>query len=125
MARPVWLPSFLQCALPRVFTCTCQQVPPLHLLLGLRWHGLQDSIVAAVYLTYTLFAGVLVYYLYSLSGFGEYKHLLPSNWQLLQWRNYVVAPVTEEFCFRACMVPMLRLAVRPGTHACTHFRMED
>jgi hypothetical protein len=30
---------------------------------------------------------------------------------LITWRNLVVAPVTEEFVFRACMAPLLMLQV--------------
>lgn len=90
------------------------QVKPSNVLLGLRWQGLADSMIAALYLTYTLFAGVVMFYIHSFKGFAQYKHLYPGNWQLLHWRNYVIAPVTEEFAFRACMAPMLRLAVRHG-----------
>ncbi|XP_020523022.1 CAAX prenyl protease 2 isoform X3 [Amborella trichopoda] len=38
-------------------------------------------------------------------GFLERISSLTSN--VLAWRNYVVAPLTEELVFRACMIPLL------------------
>jgi hypothetical protein len=33
---------------------------------------------------------------------------------LVFWRNIIIAPVVEEFCFRACMAPLLLQQVRAG-----------
>ncbi|KAI3852567.1 hypothetical protein MKX03_019988 [Papaver bracteatum] len=41
----------------------------------------------------------------SIRGFLERMTSLTSN--VLAWRNYVVAPLTEEVVFRACMIPLL------------------
>lgn len=41
----------------------------------------------------------------SLANLMENINTLVSN--ILAWRNYVVAPVTEEWVFRACMAPVL------------------
>ena len=39
----------------------------------------------------------------------------------VQWcREIVVGPVTEEFCFRACMLPLLLLQVISALHEPSH-----
>ncbi|XP_062117577.1 CAAX prenyl protease 2 [Humulus lupulus] len=42
---------------------------------------------------------------YALKSLLEWGLSITSN--ILAWRNYVVAPLTEELVFRACMVPLL------------------
>ncbi|GAB4833394.1 hypothetical protein Ancab_031637 [Ancistrocladus abbreviatus] len=43
--------------------------------------------------------------IYGLHKFLEYVPSVASN--VSAWRNYVVAPLTEELVFRACMIPLL------------------
>uniref|UniRef100_A0A7S0RB54 intramembrane prenyl-peptidase Rce1 n=1 Tax=Chlamydomonas leiostraca TaxID=1034604 RepID=A0A7S0RB54_9CHLO len=107
--------------------------PSLVNVLGLRWPGLA-AIAAPAALTITLFACPLVHKLTT-----EWEELVegPKAWlqQLMSaasqadvqavlacikqpfaddhlwlWRNLVVAPVSEEWVFRACMAPLLRMA---------------
>ncbi|XP_020245794.1 CAAX prenyl protease 2 isoform X1 [Asparagus officinalis] len=40
-----------------------------------------------------------------LKSFGEWVYGMLHN--VMAWRNYVVAPFTEELVFRACMIPLL------------------
>ena len=74
-------------------------------LLGLRAEGLAQAIVKPTLLTASLFAGPLLQLLLADSGHHEASAL-----QTL--RNLMVAPVTEEFCFRACMAPLFLLQVK-------------
>lgn len=93
---------------------------PVAALLGLRWQGLGRACGNALYLLATLFAGPLVYYLYDLSMDDDLAFKDPQAWllagarDLRLWRNLVVAPLTEEFVFRACMVPLLALEGVPS-----------
>ncbi|XP_020239361.1 CAAX prenyl protease 2 isoform X2 [Cajanus cajan] len=41
----------------------------------------------------------------TLQRFFDWLSVISSN--VLVWRNYVVAPITEELVFRACMIPLL------------------
>ncbi|PNF23073.1 CAAX prenyl protease 2 [Cryptotermes secundus] len=86
-------------------------------LLGLRMHGLLPAIVIPMFLTMVLFLGPL-----SMQGFsGLWKlYTEPMYWMsnltnLIWLRNYVVAPLSEEFTFRACMLPLLLQCFRPMT----------
>lgn len=74
-------------------------------LLGLRAEGLLQAIVKPTLLTASLFAGPLLQLL--LTGKAQREAAAP----LQTLRNLLVAPVTEEFCFRACMSPLLLLQV--------------
>ncbi|KAK8468111.1 hypothetical protein PHAVU_007G229100 [Phaseolus vulgaris] len=42
---------------------------------------------------------------FALQRFLDWLSVISSN--ILVWRNYVVAPLTEELVFRACMIPLL------------------
>ncbi|KDR09270.1 CAAX prenyl protease 2 isoform X2 [Zootermopsis nevadensis] len=86
-------------------------------LLGLRMHGLLPATVIPVFLTMVLFLGPL-----SMQGFsGLWKlYAEPMYWMsnltnLIWLRNHVVAPLSEEFTFRACMLPLLLQCYRPMT----------
>ena len=59
-------------------------------------------------LTATLFAGPLLQMLLAVAADQEGTSALQTL------RNLIVAPVTEEFCFRACMSPLLLLQARSG-----------
>lgn len=71
--------------------------------LGIRTSGLAASTVLPLLLTALAFAGPLAYLVY-VDGLSSHGFPLGS---LFFWRNYVVAPITEEFVFRSCMVPIL------------------
>jgi len=74
-------------------------------LLGLRKTGLLQAVIQPTLLTASLFAGPLLQRV--LSGRADADSMAPL--QIL--RNLVMAPVTEEFCFRACMAPLFLLQV--------------
>merc|ERR1712156_947395 len=59
----------------------------LYTIIGIRNEGLCNAIFLPLLLTVILFAGPI------------------SDW--IFWRNRIVAPFTEEFTFRACMLPIL------------------
>lgn len=121
----------------------CTQVSPrtstsLAAVLGLRWPGVA-GMLAPVGLTAVLFAVPLVYRALT-EGQEEVQDILdtlrggPSavvaalrsavaDDQLWRWRNLVIAPISEEWVFRACMAPLLLMAVRRVSlraHACMH-----
>ncbi|XP_075221442.1 ras converting CAAX endopeptidase Sras [Lycorma delicatula] len=78
-------------------------------LLGIRWQGLFLASTIPLLLTMILFLGPLT--LQGLSGLWR-LYTEPMYWianmQRLVWlRNYFVAPLSEEFTFRACMLPLL------------------
>jgi len=78
-------------------------------IIGLRWPGLELALCLPLLLTMVLFLGPLV--MLFLDDRTR-VYCVPMYWkQCLQdwiwWRNHVVAPFSEEFTFRACMVPVL------------------
>jgi len=78
-------------------------------ILGLRCDGFFNSATIPLFLTMLLFLGPSVLLL---SDRRFRVFCVPMFWkQSLQdwiwWRNHVVAPFSEEFTFRACMVPVL------------------
>ncbi|XP_077265639.1 ras converting CAAX endopeptidase Sras [Temnothorax americanus] len=86
-------------------------------ILGLRWSGLIQATVISLLLTTILFLGPL-----SLQGFNGLLHLYtePVYWlqsvrTVIWWRNQVVAPLSEEWTFRACMMPLLLRCFSPTT----------
>nr|CAD7392526.1 unnamed protein product [Timema cristinae] len=86
-------------------------------LLGLRVRGLVPAVLTSLILTMMLFLGPLC-----MQGFsGLWRlHAEPmywvSNFQNLIWvRNHIVAPLSEEFTFRACMLPLLLQCFQPIT----------
>lgn len=85
--------------------------------LGFRTTGLLPAMVFPLLLTMILFLGPL-----AMHGFSELWYiisnppLLTSCFGNLIWiRNIIVAPITEEFTFRACMVPLLLQCYKPYT----------
>lgn len=78
-------------------------------LMGIRSMGLMPAIVLPLLLTATLFIGPLSMQVVN----GEIKvYTQPSYWaeniQNILWiRNHIIAPLSEEFTFRACMMPLL------------------
>ncbi|KAF7990903.1 hypothetical protein HCN44_000708 [Aphidius gifuensis] len=78
-------------------------------LLGLRWSGLLQAVLIPLFLTIVLFLGPIT--MLSVNGswrfYGEPTNWLNSIKSLIWWRNLVVAPLSEEWTFRACMLPLL------------------
>ncbi|XP_017890193.1 CAAX prenyl protease 2 isoform X1 [Ceratina calcarata] len=86
-------------------------------LLGLRWPGLFQAIVIPLLLTMILFLGPIC-----MQGFNGFFRLyaVPMYWlgnmrTIIWWRNVVVAPLAEEWTFRACMLPLLLQCFTPTT----------
>lgn len=86
-------------------------------LLGLRWPGLFLASVVPLLLTMILFLGPLA--LQALNGlwslYAEPMYWLSNIGNLIWLRNHIVAPLSEEFTFRACMVPLLLQCFQPLT----------
>nr|XP_039254525.1 CAAX prenyl protease 2-like [Styela clava] len=78
----------------------------------LQWLGIRtDGILAASIFPLTLFLILFLGPLY-LMLLSDFSDLHPNNWKkyfydLRCWRNYVVAPFSEELVFRGCMLPLL------------------
>ncbi|KAG8437848.1 hypothetical protein GDO86_008519 [Hymenochirus boettgeri] len=95
---------------------------PLLCLMGFRIEGIIAAIVLPLLLTMVLFLGPLVQL--SLDCPWDFLDGLkvafdPRFWMLcvtdMRWlRNQVIAPLTEELVFRACMLPMLVPCTGPG-----------
>ncbi|XP_064796794.1 CAAX prenyl protease 2-like [Oncorhynchus masou masou] len=97
--------------------------PSLLALMGIRFEGLIPAIILPLLLTMVLFLGPLIQLAMDCPwGFmdGIRVALDPWFWALclrdMRWlRNQVVAPLTEELVFRACMLPMLVPCASPST----------
>lgn len=89
------------------------EVPTLLQLLGLQLDT--DLLLASLLslaLTALLFAGPLFYKFPHSSESRQKQQHRSSHLQTLHaLRDCVVAPLTEEWCFRACMVPLMWLEV--------------
>lgn len=85
--------------------------------MGIRWPGLLPALVLPLLLTSILFIGPLA--MQVLNGdFKAYAH--PTYWldniQDILWiRNHIIAPLSEEFTFRACMMPLLLYSFETST----------
>jgi len=92
------------------------ELPALLQLLGLQRPGreLTKALLTAASLTLVLFLGpvyhkaITYWQMESKAGGHWYRERKP--W-LHQARDYVVSPIAEEWCFRACMVPLLWMQV--------------
>ncbi|XP_043483295.1 CAAX prenyl protease 2 isoform X1 [Leptopilina heterotoma] len=86
-------------------------------LLGLRWPGFIQAIILPLCLTMILFLGPLS--LQVINGiwklYAEPMYWLGSARTLIWWRNQVIAPLSEEWTFRACMLPLLLQCFSPTT----------
>lgn len=103
-----------------VMTLTCDAVFQKHTMweiMGFRLEGLLTAIALPLLLTAILFLGPLSGTLTN----GLWRvYSEPMYWlnaaQDLKWlRNHLVAPLSEEFTFRACMLPLLLQTFRPHT----------
>eukprot|EP01018_Ginkgo_biloba_P012758 Gb_14544 [translate_table: standard] len=100
----------------------------LFAVYGVRMDHLWQAVLFPLFLTALLYLGPLVIAVLDfiiewdqeqlLCGCGTvkvvksaYRKLACYTWSIgsdiLAWRNYVVAPLTEELVFRACMIPLL------------------
>ncbi|XP_011496225.1 PREDICTED: CAAX prenyl protease 2 [Ceratosolen solmsi marchali] len=86
-------------------------------LLGIRWPGIIQAIIIPLCLTMVLFLGPL--YMQGLNGlwrlYVEPTYWLGSAKTLVWWRNQIIAPLSEEWTFRACMLPLLLQCFAPST----------
>ncbi|XP_052767796.1 CAAX prenyl protease 2-like [Mya arenaria] len=77
--------------------------------LGLRFSGLITALVIPLLLTMVLFLGPLS--LHYIDGvfrlYLEPRYWVTSCKNYIWLRNHVAAPISEEFIFRACMLPLL------------------
>ncbi|CAG9789398.1 unnamed protein product [Diatraea saccharalis] len=83
--------------------------------LGIRTSGLFAASIVPLFLTVILFLGPLT--MHFLSGtwklYAEPLYWI-SSWQDLMWvRNHFMAPLSEEWVFRACMIPLLLQCLKP------------
>ncbi|KAM0905546.1 hypothetical protein ACQ4PT_017328 [Festuca glaucescens] len=99
-------------------------------VFGIRSDHLLEAVVIPLLLTSLVYAGSFVSRLWVMSsscdrddgemGVGcteKLAHWMQTSLQdVMVWRNYVVAPFTEELVFRACMIPLL---------LCGGFRMSN
>ncbi|CAH0550653.1 unnamed protein product [Brassicogethes aeneus] len=78
-------------------------------ILGLKTLGLCQAIIMPLFLTMILFLGPIAMELLSgLSKVYTEQNYWMSNLTNLIWlRNHVVAPLSEEFTYRSCMLPLL------------------
>ncbi|XP_077285669.1 ras converting CAAX endopeptidase Sras [Arctopsyche grandis] len=85
--------------------------------MGLRIPGLIQAIILPLFLTIILYLGPLA--MYTISGVWKvYKEPMYwwNNFNDLIWvRNHIVAPLSEEFTYRACMMPILLQCLSPVT----------
>ncbi|SPP76934.1 CAAX prenyl protease 2 [Drosophila guanche] len=86
-------------------------------LLGFRWHGLWQAVVIPYGLTMLLFMGPIFVNCQN-ESIGSYFDL--DYWRgclhnIIWVRNHVMAPLSEEFVFRACMMPLILQSFTPMT----------
>lgn len=92
------------------------ELPALLQLLGLQMPGqeLTTALLTAASLTLVLFLGPVYH---KAITYWQMKDKADGHWYrdskpwLHQARDYVVSPIAEEWCFRACMVPLLWMQV--------------
>lgn len=84
-------------------------------ILGIRIPGLLLSTIMSLVLTMVLFLGPLCMHLQNVvwTCNSDLSVWIAPFKDLIWWRNYVVAPLSEEFTFRACMLPILLQCFRP------------
>ncbi|XP_015519423.1 CAAX prenyl protease 2 isoform X1 [Neodiprion pinetum] len=86
-------------------------------LLGIKLVGLFQAAVLPLLLTMILFLGPLS--VQALNGpwklYAAPMHSTKNIRSLIWWRNRIVAPLSEEWTFRACMLPLLLECYKPTT----------
>ncbi|VVC28321.1 CAAX amino terminal protease [Cinara cedri] len=91
---------------------------PIWYWLGLKWNGLFISAAASLFLTCVLFLGPICLACCKCTQLKQVISIenVKSNLTDLIWlRNCVVAPISEEFTFRACIIPLLLQCYQPFT----------
>ena len=79
-------------------------------VLGLKREGFLWAVICPVLLVLCAYFGPLVHY----ASIGEHPFVqLLEDRADINLRNYVVAPFSEEFVFRACLLPLLLPALGP------------
>ncbi|KAB0795670.1 hypothetical protein PPYR_09731 [Photinus pyralis] len=86
-------------------------------IMGLKIHGLSEAFLIPWFLTMVLFLGPLFMQLVngSLKSYLKPMYWVDSMQNLIWLRNHVVAPLSEEFTFRSCMLPLLLQSFSPST----------
>ncbi|XP_019757934.1 CAAX prenyl protease 2 [Dendroctonus ponderosae] len=86
-------------------------------VLGLRVKGLLPAIVIPLLLTMVLFLGPMFMEFFSgtCHRYAEVSGWLPNLTNLMWIRNRIVAPLSEEFTYRSCMMPLLLQCLPPMT----------
>lgn len=77
---------------------------PLWRVLGIKGEGLLWAVLCPLVLVLVAYLGPLVHY--TSSGDNPF-HSITLDRMDINIRNYIVAPFSEEFVFRACLVPFL------------------
>ena len=83
--------------------------PTIFRWLGLHTNNIFASLFLPLSLTMALFMGPLVLAIHDVGVTNLKENLMTGSWfaDLAWYRTFVVAPFTEEFIFRACMLPIL------------------
>ncbi|XP_050301333.1 CAAX prenyl protease 2 [Anthonomus grandis grandis] len=79
-------------------------------ILGLKTQGLLQAVILPLVLTMTLFLGPLA--MEVANGFSK---LQTEELDLIWVRSHIVAPFSEEFTYRSCMLPLLLQCLPPIT----------
>lgn len=82
--------------------------------LGFRIKGLLTAFVLPLILTAILFLGPLSQQAFN-GVFKTIENPFQNFTNVLWLRNHIVAPLSEEFTFRACMLPLLLQTFKPST----------
>ncbi|XP_074663228.1 CAAX prenyl protease 2-like isoform X2 [Tubulanus polymorphus] len=89
--------------------CSNERAHRLFEWLGVRFDGSFNAVFLPLLLTMILFLGPLAmqYEEGIIHLYFESEHWLECFKDIYWWRSHVMAPFTEEFVFRACMLPLL------------------
>ncbi|XP_037937199.1 CAAX prenyl protease 2-like [Teleopsis dalmanni] len=84
-------------------------------ILGIRLAGLWQAIVVPFLLTLLLFLGPICVQMQNetLRIFIDLNYWKSNVSNLIWWRNHVVAPLSEEFVYRGCMMPLILQSFTP------------
>lgn len=86
-------------------------------IMGFRSSGIAAAIFVPFLLTATLFLGSICSLALngSLTTYAQPSYWIDSVQNILWLRNHIMAPLSEEFTFRACMMPLLLQSFSPKT----------
>lgn len=101
------------------FTASREQLNQLTLwqLIGLRREEIIRAFIVPLILTAVLFFGPIYVHIYNGSwrDYPECKVFMEYFTNVIWLRNHLVAPFSEEFTFRACMIPILLRSFKTST----------